>query len=243
MLCVSSNVHPKRNVFCARPNKCRVTSGPWLLSSTHLEQSTCWSLFLCFVSRVFLCWTWIICGNVCVFLCWMKLYYYTCRWLDEVLRFAQIATIWVYVGTRRSILCVTHQMNHKRRNYSAVPYEMMNYNWYQQVLGQYKAILSGTCLTHRQATEYRATQLVSSIKFKLSHAIINKIFILIICSPKSELNALDGCLGDHCPVSTVLQLSWIKLLCKLFFTCLYRVRIKDRNQMINVDSPAPPRWS
>ena len=144
MLCVSSNVHPKRNVFCARPNKCRVTSGPWLLSSTHLEQSTCWSLFLCFVSRVFLCWTWIICGNVCVFLCWMKLYYYTCRWLDVVLRFAQIATIWVYVGTRRSILCVTHQMNHKRRNYSVVPYEMMNYKWYQQVLGQYKAILSGT---------------------------------------------------------------------------------------------------
>ena len=35
-------------------------------------------------------------------------------------------------------------MNHKRRNYSAVPYEMMNYKWYQQVLGQYKAILSGT---------------------------------------------------------------------------------------------------
>merc|ERR1711994_177274 len=47
-------------------------------------------------------------------------------------------------STRPSILCVTHQMNHKRRNYSAVPYEMMNYKWYQQVLGQYKAILSGT---------------------------------------------------------------------------------------------------
>ena len=42
------------------------------------------------------------------------------------------------------MLCVTHQMNHKRRNYSVVPYEMMNYKWYQQVLGQYKAILSGT---------------------------------------------------------------------------------------------------
>ena len=25
-----------------------------------------------------------------------------------------------------------------------MPYEMMNYKWYQQVLGQYKAILSGT---------------------------------------------------------------------------------------------------
>ena len=73
--------------------------------------------------------------------------------------------------------------------------------------------------------------------------IINNIFILIICSPKSELNALDGCLGDHCPVSTVLQLNLVKLLSKLFFTCLYRVRIKDRNQIINVDSPAPPRWS
>ena len=148
MLCVSSNVHPKRNVFCARPNKCRVTSGPWLLSSTHLEQSTCWSLFLCFVSRVFLCWTWIICGNVCVFLCWMKLYYYTCRWLDVVLRFAQIATIWVYVGTRRSILCVTHQMNHKRRNYSAVPYEMMKKisgtSRYWVSIRRYCLVLGGT---------------------------------------------------------------------------------------------------
>ena len=27
------------------------------------------------------------------------------------------------------------------------------------------------CLTHRQTTEYSATQLVESIKFKLSHAI------------------------------------------------------------------------
>ena len=41
-------------------------------------------------------------------------------------------------------MCVTYQMNHKRRNYSAVPYEMINYKWYQQVLGQYKAILSDT---------------------------------------------------------------------------------------------------
>ena len=31
------------------------------------------------------------------------------------------------------------------------------------------------CLTHRQTTEYSATQLVSSIKFKLSHAIRYKI--------------------------------------------------------------------
>ena len=28
---------------------------------------------------------------------------------------------------RPSILCVTHQMNHTKRNYSAVPYMMMNY--------------------------------------------------------------------------------------------------------------------
>ena len=46
--------------------------------------------------------------------------------------------------TRPSILCVTHQMNHKTGNYSALPYEMINYKWYQQVLGQYKVILSGT---------------------------------------------------------------------------------------------------
>ena len=50
--------------------------------------------------------------------------------------------------------------------------------------------------------------------------IINNIFILIICSPKSELNALDGCLGDHSPVSIVLQLSLIKLLCEPFFYLL-----------------------
>ena len=36
--------------------------------------------------------------------------------------------------TRPSILCVTHQINHKRRNYSAVPYEMMNHKWYQQAV-------------------------------------------------------------------------------------------------------------
>ena len=96
VLCVSSNAHPRRNVFSVRPNKCRVTSGPWLLSSTHLEQSTCRSLFLYFVCRVFLCWMWIICGNVCVFSAEWN-YTITCRWLDAVLRFAQIANIWVYV--------------------------------------------------------------------------------------------------------------------------------------------------
>ena len=96
VLCVSSNAHPRRNVFSARPNKCRVTSGPWLLSSTPLEQSTRWSLFLYFVCRVFLCWMWIICGIVCVFSAEWN-YTITCRWLDAVLRFAQIATIWVYV--------------------------------------------------------------------------------------------------------------------------------------------------
>ena len=29
--------------------------------------------------------------------------------------------------TRPSKLCVTHQMNHKRRNFLAVPYQMINY--------------------------------------------------------------------------------------------------------------------
>ena len=99
----------------------------------------------------------------------------------------------------------------------------MNYKWYQQVLGQYKAILSGTwwywvsknwhcldqavlgitwyrvsiglvCLyifekveiwsgvtdashTHSQTTEYIATQLFQSIKFKLSHA--NRSILLV----------------------------------------------------------------
>ena len=49
--------------------------------------------------------------------------------------------------TRPSILCVTHQMSRKKRNYSVgltVPYEMMNYKWYLMVLGQYMTILAGT---------------------------------------------------------------------------------------------------
>ena len=42
--------------------------------------------------------------------------------------------------TRSSILCVTHQVSRKKRNYSVgwtVPYEMMNNKWYLIVLGQY----------------------------------------------------------------------------------------------------------
>ena len=38
--------------------------------------------------------------------------------------------------TRPNILCVTHQMNRKKRDYSVdwtVPYEMMNYKWYSNV--------------------------------------------------------------------------------------------------------------
>ena len=51
--------------------------------------------------------------------------------------------------TRGNILCVTHQMSCKKRNYSVgstVPYEMMNYMWYQQVLNVlgHMAMLAGT---------------------------------------------------------------------------------------------------
>ena len=49
--------------------------------------------------------------------------------------------------TRPSILCVTHRMSRKKRDYSVdwpVPYEMMNYKWYLMVLGQYMTILAGT---------------------------------------------------------------------------------------------------
>ena len=49
--------------------------------------------------------------------------------------------------TRPSILCVTHQMSRKKRNYSigrTVPFEMMNFKWYLMVLGQYMTILAGT---------------------------------------------------------------------------------------------------
>ena len=49
--------------------------------------------------------------------------------------------------TISSILCVTHQMSRKKRNYSVdctVPYEKMNYKWYLMVLGQYMTILAGT---------------------------------------------------------------------------------------------------
>ena len=74
-------------------------------------------------------------------------------------------------------------------------------DWYLVVLSQYKLVLLGirwyrvskglVCLyileksgdligcyrylTHRQTTEYRATQLVSSIKHKLSHATRKKL--------------------------------------------------------------------
>ena len=50
----------------------------------------------------------------------------------------------VTVSTRPSILCVTHQMSCKKRNYSVgwtVSFEMMNYKWYLMVLGQYMTIL------------------------------------------------------------------------------------------------------
>ena len=46
--------------------------------------------------------------------------------------------------TRPSILCVTHQMSRKKRDYSVdwtVPYLMMNYKWYLMVLGQYITIV------------------------------------------------------------------------------------------------------
>ena len=49
--------------------------------------------------------------------------------------------------TRPSILCVTHQMSRKKRNYSVgwtVPYQIVNYKWYLMVLGQYMTILAGT---------------------------------------------------------------------------------------------------
>merc|ERR1711994_998648 len=91
-------------------------------------------------------------------------------------------------------------MSRKKRDCSVdltVPYEMMNYKWYLMVFGQFKLVLLGirwymvskglVCLyilekveiwsgdtdasqTDRQTTEYSATQLVSSIKHKLSHA-------------------------------------------------------------------------
>ena len=59
-----------------------------------------------------------------------------------VTNFSPFRKNWRYVWNRPSILCVTHNI---KRNYSAVPYEIVNYKWYQQVLGQYKAILAGSC--------------------------------------------------------------------------------------------------
>ena len=55
--------------------------------------------------------------------------------------------------TRPSILCVTHQMSRKKRNYSVdwtVPYEMMNYKWYLMVLDQYMTILDGLRVSKSQ---------------------------------------------------------------------------------------------
>ena len=51
------------------------------------------------------------------------------------------------VKTRLSILCVTHQMSRKKRNYSVggtLPYEMMKCKWYLVVLCQHMTILAGT---------------------------------------------------------------------------------------------------
>ena len=50
--------------------------------------------------------------------------------------------------TRPSMLCVTHQMSRKKRNYSvgwSVPYKMMHswHKWHLMVLGQYMTILAG----------------------------------------------------------------------------------------------------
>ena len=48
---------------------------------------------------------------------------------------------------RPSILCVTHEMSHTKRNHSVgwtVLYEMMYYKWYLMVLSQYMTILAGT---------------------------------------------------------------------------------------------------
>ena len=44
------------------------------------------------------------------------------------------------------------------------------------------------CLTHRQTTEYSATQLVYSIQFKLSHAISGGDFLQIWCESKKDKN-------------------------------------------------------
>ena len=58
------------------------------------------------------------------------------------------------------------------------------------------------CLTDRQTTEYRATQLVSSIKHKLSHATQRVSF------PKGKLEPLERC--DIFGKATVDPVSVIK---------------------------------
>ena len=75
----------------------------------------------------------------------------TCWSLHLITYFTAYTCLWRSDGkerlTRPSILCVTHQMSRKKRDYSVdwtVPYEMMNYKWYLMVLGQYMTILAGT---------------------------------------------------------------------------------------------------
>ena len=75
--------------------------------------------------------------------------------------------------------------------------------WYLVSISWYCLVLGGTwsangdlvgchrCLTYSQTTEYRATQLVSSIKHKLSHAIWQLLIML-------ALSTILTILSSHC---------------------------------------------
>ena len=82
--------------------------------------------------------------------------------------------------------------------------------WYYMVQGQHRACMpvyigkSGDlvgwhrCLTYSQTTEYRATQLVSSIKHKLSHAMMLMILaMVIVCGQSGHFCSNDHDLMDY----------------------------------------------
>ena len=91
--------------------------------------------------------------------------------------------------------------------------------WYYMVQGQHRACMpvyigkSGDlvgwhrCLTYSQTTEYRATQLVSSIKFKMSHAILFWCWEIGFESASQNLWRHDHLFDSLSPTHLLYQLS------------------------------------
>ena len=70
-------------------------------------------------------------------------------------------------------------------------------------------------LTHSQTTEYRATQLVESIKFKLSHTIL-------YCPQKKDMWPSTGlCFTENHPSVSIIHIQSQIVFIAVFFLCFY----------------------